>query len=74
MPEKELSRLSDRVLEALELAIDQGDWNIGESLRHALELSMTRGSGGANFVERRDYPERVEAALKKLDDLKRQRA
>jgi len=34
-------------------------------------LSMTRNSGGGDFVERRDYPPEIEEVLKKLRELKK---
>lgn len=63
-------RLSDRIIFALELAVEQGDYKTGEILARALELSMTRYSGGGNFLERRDYPPEVEALMNRLDDLR----
>ena len=48
-------RVSDRILYALELA---------------LEKAMTRNAGGGMFVERRDYPERIQTALDRLKSLK----
>lgn len=64
-------RLSDRVFYALQLALVQGDDMISETLVKALDMSMTRNSGGGEFVERRDYPAEVEAALQKYRDLKK---
>ena len=63
-------RLSDRIFYALQLAIEQKDTQISDSLMKALELSMTRNSGGGEFVERRDFPPEVEAILQKLRTLK----
>ena len=63
-------RLSDRIFYALGLAVDQGDINVADSLLMALEQSMTRNSGGGEFVERRDYPPEVEKVLARLRDLK----
>lgn len=63
-------RLSDRVLFALELALDQKDVPMAEILANALELAMTRKAGGSGFVERRDYPENVARAFQSLRDLK----
>ncbi len=63
-------RLSDRILFALELALHQKDLALAEALNHALELSMTRNSGGGEFIERRDYPREVEEALNQLRGLK----
>ncbi|MDD3021122.1 MAG: hypothetical protein PHX61_09145 [Alphaproteobacteria bacterium] len=65
-------RLSDRIFYALQLAIDQKDVLTADVLVNALELSMTRNSGGGEFVERRDYPPIVETELKKLQELKKQ--
>ena len=66
-------RLSDKVLEALEIALEQGDIQVSEQLVTALDLSLTRASGGQEFVERRDYPKRVEDALDKYHLLRRQK-
>jgi len=63
-------RLSDKVLEALEMAIQQHDLDIAILLDHALEKAMTRNTGGGDFVERRTYTERMEAAQAQLAMLK----
>jgi hypothetical protein len=63
-------RLSDRIVFALELAINQGDYKTGEILSRALEISMTRMAGGGDFTERREYPEHVEKLMVKLDELR----
>lgn len=63
-------RLSDSLLQALEQALEQDDVAIAEMLVSPLELAMTRNAGGQDFVERRDYPERLSNALEKLDKLK----
>ncbi len=63
-------RMSDRILYALELAIEQKDIDIAENLKLALEKAMTRNTGGGMFVERRDYPERIQNALDGLKSLK----
>lgn len=68
---QEDNRLSDKVLEALELALEQEDYQISEQLVNALELSMTRKTGGREYVERREYPDRVGKALDRFHDLKR---
>jgi hypothetical protein len=68
--EKDKIRLSDRILSALELALDQEDLKIAEFLTKAMELSMTRNTGGGEFVERRDYPPEIEKAMDKLYDLR----
>jgi hypothetical protein len=64
-------RLSDRILYALELALDQQDLDLSEALNKALELAMTRNSGGGEFVERRDYPKEIETAMNELRAIKR---
>jgi hypothetical protein len=64
------ARLSDRILYAMKLAIDQSDIKVADALVHALELSMTRNTGGGEFVERRDYPPEVEKELNKLRQIK----
>ncbi len=67
---KNKDRLSDRILFALELALEQKDLELSESLNNALELSMTRNTGGGEFIERRDYPKQIEDALVQLRALK----
>lgn len=74
MGDKLATRLSDRILFALELALEQGDIPISESLTRALEMSMTRNTGGGEFVERRDYPAAMEQAMKILNDLRKNQA
>jgi hypothetical protein len=64
-------RLSDRILSALELALDQNDVLIAESLLRVLELSITRKSGGADFVERRDYSPSITDAIRRLNAMKK---
>jgi len=66
-------RLSDRILCALELSLEQDDIKISELLTRALELSMTRNTGGGEFIERRDYPPEIERAMDKLNGLKKVR-
>lgn len=67
---KNKDRLSDRILFALELALEQKDLELSEGLNKCLELSMTRNSGGGEFIERRDYPRQIEEMLNKLRALK----
>ena len=64
-------RLSDLVLEAMYLAIEQKDVAIADILSRALEMSLTRNAGGRNFIERRDLSKDVEKAIEKLGALKR---
>ncbi len=68
---KEYQRLSDLILEALQLSLGQKDVAISDLLTRALEMSMTRNAGGRDFIERRDMSDDIEAALEKLDVLKR---
>lgn len=67
---REQIRLSDRILSALELSLEQNDLKISELLTRALEHAMTRNTGGGEFVERRDYPPEIEAAMTKLYTLR----
>lgn len=64
--EKDKIRLSDRILSALELSLEQEDLKISELLTRALEHSMTRNTGGGDFIERRDYPPEIEKAMDQL--------
>lgn len=68
---KNKDRLSDRILFALELALEQQDIELSEALNNALEMAMTRNTGGGEFIERRDYPREIETALAQLRNLKR---
>ncbi|MCK5284469.1 MAG: hypothetical protein KAJ86_02660 [Alphaproteobacteria bacterium] len=63
-------RLSDRILSALELALEQEDLKVAEVLTRSMEVTMTRNTGGNEFVERRDYPPQIEKAMDKLRDLR----
>ncbi len=63
-------RLGDRILSALQLSLEQEDVKIAEILTRALELAMTRSSGGGEFVERRDYPPEIEKAMDQLHALR----
>ena len=67
---REQIRLSDRILSALELSLEQDDMKISELLTRALEQAMTRNTGGGEFVERRDYPPEIETAMSKLYELR----
>ncbi len=68
---KNKDRLSDRILFAVELALEQQDLELSETLNKALELSMTRNTGGGEFIERRDYPREIEKAIVQLRELKK---
>lgn len=70
--EKSYQRLSDLILEALSLSLDQKDVVISDILSRALEMSITRNAGGRDFIERRDLSGDVEIALEKLHALKRE--
>lgn len=67
------ARLSDRIIYALKLAIEQEDAKIADELVAALELAMTRNTGGGEFVERRDYPPEFEKEMEKLRQIKKQK-
>lgn len=69
--EKDKIRLSDRILSALQLSLEQEDVKIAEILVSAMEQAMTRNTGGGEFIERRDYPPEIEDAMDKLHSLKR---
>lgn len=64
-------RLADRILDALMLAVDQGDGDTADLLARALERAMTRGAGGADFTERRTFSADVEKTLAALAALKK---
>jgi len=70
--DKDAIRLSDRILSALELSLEQKDLKISELLTRALEQSMTRNTGGGEFIERRDYPPEIERAMDQLYALRDQ--
>ena len=63
-------RLSDKIAEALGLALDQELLDISEALMNALELAMTRNAGGSGFSERRDFPPEIEAIMDRYDELR----
>ena len=63
-------RLSDRILSALQLALAQDDVQIAKTLVLALEMSMTRNTGGGEFIERRDYSQDIEDAMTRLNEIK----
>lgn len=67
----EFKRLSDRILYALQLALEQNDLRLSEMLNAALEESLTRKAGGKGFVERREFTAEYEAVMLKLNDLRR---
>lgn len=63
------NRLADRILVALQLAVEQQDKNMAELLVSALEMSLTRNAGGKDFVERRDVSEDIQSILKEVEEL-----
>lgn len=58
-------RLGDRILAALELAIDQQELEIAEQLWRALELALSR-YGGPDAFEKRDPPANLDDVLDRL--------
>lgn len=66
----EYKRLGDRILFALELAVEQGDLAISDALVTAMEQAATRATGGKGFIERRELAPEYEAVLSQYDDLK----
>ncbi|ACI98653.1 hypothetical protein [Rhodospirillum centenum] len=62
-------RLGDRILHALDLALDQNECEIADLLAYALELSLTR-FGGPEAVEKRGLPPGLEGALERLGALR----
>lgn len=66
----EYKRLSDRILFALELAVEQGDIQIADDLVSAMEKSITRATGGSNFQERRELAPEYDAVLSQYDEMK----
>ena len=67
---RDYARLSDLIVEALQLAIRQKDVAIGDMLSRALEMSLTRNAGIRDFVERRESLEDVRRILSEMADLK----
>ncbi|MDZ5648903.1 MULTISPECIES: hypothetical protein [unclassified Nitrospirillum] len=68
--EKDERRLGDRILSALELALEHGNLTVAEPLAQALELCMT-AFGGPDAVDHRGVPTRLLQALDRLDSLRR---
>lgn len=71
MAVKTHERLADRILVALKLALEQKDTQISDLLGRALEMAMTRGAGGKDFVERREFTDEVEETLTSLEKLRK---
>ena len=70
MADTPYQRLSDKILDAFKLSLDQKDADIAEMLNRALQMAMTRGAGGKDFVERREFADDVEQALEKYEILR----
>jgi len=62
-------RLGDRILHALDLALEQEELDIAEQLASALELSLTR-YGGPIAQEKRIPPDGLDAAFARLEALR----
>lgn len=70
----EYKRLSDRILFAFELAVEQEDLDIAEALMKALDKAITRSSGGKEFVERRELAPEYQVAIAQFEELKEKNA
>lgn len=73
MADSQYQRLSDKILDAFKLSIEQKDADIAEILNRGLQMAMTRGAGGKDFVERREFTEDVEKALDRYEALRTSR-
>ncbi|WP_029008451.1 hypothetical protein [Azospirillum halopraeferens] len=62
-------RLGDRILHALELALEQEELEVCEHLARALEESLTR-FGGPGRSDRRDLPPGMVDAFERLERLR----
>jgi hypothetical protein len=69
--QKNYQRLSDLVVKAMRLALDQKDVAIADILSRALEMSLTRNAGGRGFIERREMSGEIDKALDDLIALKK---
>lgn len=61
-------RLSDRILEAFDLACDQGELEIAELLFRSYEMVLTRGAGPVQ--DRRNSVQEIHRASLRLDGLR----
>ncbi|MEI8394627.1 MAG: hypothetical protein WCF85_07825, partial [Rhodospirillaceae bacterium] len=66
-------RLGDRILAALELALDQNDLVVAEQLEQSFEMVMTR-FGGPDAIEGREVPVGMLRAYERMADLRRRRS
>ncbi|MBP2299558.1 hypothetical protein [Azospirillum picis] len=64
-------RLGDRILGALELALEQKHLDVAEHLARALEETLTR-FGGSDAVDHRRLSSGMVQAFERLDALRRQ--
>ncbi len=71
MAEKKYQRLSDRILEAMNLALDQKDVAIADLLRRALEMTLKRNASSRSQIDRRSAVEEITKAIAKLEALKK---
>jgi hypothetical protein len=62
-------RLSDRIYEALDLALEREELEVAEHLARALEETLTR-FGGAGVVDHRVMPDSMLQAFDRLDRLR----
>jgi hypothetical protein len=70
--EKNYFRLSDKILEAFALSVEQKDVAISDLLARALEMAMTRGAGGPDFIERREFSDELAKAISLFSALKKE--
>lgn len=68
---KTYQRLSDLIVKAFDLAVDQKDAAIADLLRRALEMTIKRNASGRSQVERRSRIEELEYAVGRLEKLKK---
>lgn len=64
-------RLGDRILHALDLALEQKHLDVAEHLAQALEAALTR-FGGAGAVDHRTFTEAMALAFERLEALRRE--
>lgn len=69
--EKTYERLSDAIFTALVLALEQEDVVVSEMLKNTLEMAMTRGAGGKDFIERREFTDEIQDVLTRFDALRK---
>lgn len=62
------NRLSDRILDAFNMACDQGDREVARELFRVLEIVLTRRAGQADLDRRQDVSD-IRAASLRLESL-----